>query len=229
MNASNRAAIFTVLQKVAKKQFPVVKPPTTRSLLEHVMYACCLQNSQFDQADEAIARIQRSFFDWNEVRVTTAAELADVMGCLNEPMQAANRLKKTLNSVFEAHYSFDIDFLKKENLGKAIEILDKGRGVTPFVISYVAQSALGGHQIAIDEAMIELMYLIGAIDSRESADFRVPGLERAIPKSQGIEFFSTVHQLAVSHFSSPFKPEIRKIILSIEPEAKDRFIKRASP
>ncbi len=229
MSATNRAAVFAKLQRVAKKHYPVVKPPAGRNVLEHLMYACCLQNSQFEQADEALARIQRTYFDWNEVRVATIAELGEVMNCLNQPTQAANRLKKTLNSVFETHYAFDIDFLKKENLGKAVEILDKGRGITPFVLAYVAQSGLGGHQIGIDEAMLNLMFVVGAIDEQAQDDFKISGLERAIPKTKGIEFFSTVHQLAVALHANPFKPDIRKIVLTIEPSAKERFAKRASP
>lgn len=228
MSTTNRANVFNKLHRVAKKQFQVTKPPAGRSVLEHLLYACCLQNSTFEDADEAMARVQRTYFDWNEVRVTTTKELSEIMSCVSEPINAATRLKKTLNSVFETHYAYDIDFLKKENLGKAIQRLDKGRGVTPFVLSYVAQNALGGHQIAVDEAMLLLFYVVGAIDEKEKASGKVPGLERAIPKTKGVDFFSTVHQLAVAFYNSQHKPDLRKLLLSIASDAKDRFPKRAT-
>jgi len=228
MSTPKRAQIFSKLHKVAKQNFDAVNPSAQRTVLEHLMFACCLQNSDFDQSEQALARIQQSYFDWNEVRVTTVQELAQVMSCLSEPKQAATRLKKTLTSVFETHYAFDIDFLRKENLGKAIHQLDRGRGVTPFVLAYVAQNALGGHQIPIDEAMLELMYVIGAIDDKQNKDFKITGLERSIPKTKGVEFFSTVHQLAVAFHHKPHKPETRKMILAIDPAAAERYPKRTS-
>ncbi len=85
MAATNRASKIATLFKVAKKQYQPVKPPADRSVLEHMLYACCLEDSLFDAADIAFARLQQSFFDWNEVRVTTATELSEVMDGLNDP------------------------------------------------------------------------------------------------------------------------------------------------
>ena len=226
MAVSNRAAKLSKLHKVAKKHYQPVRPPEDRSVLEHLMYACCLENSDFESADEAFALLQESYFDWNEIRVTTAVELAEVMKCLNEPKVSAARLKKTLHSMFETHYQFDIDHLRKENLGKAVQIVGKYRGISDFVVAYVSQNGLGGHSIATDNALINLMYTIGVIDEKEAKKKIVPGLERAVPKNKGVEFFSLVHQLAVAYLVSPFHPEIRKIILSIDSQAQERFPKR---
>ena len=226
MAVQNRAAKLAKLIKVAKKHYKPVAPPSDRSALEHLLYACCLQNSHFDAADEAFARLQESYFDWNEVRVTTTAELADIMKNLTQPQEAANRLKKTLHSMFETHYQFDMEHLKKENLGKAVQIVEKYKGITPFVVSYLSQNAFGGHAIAIDEAMLKLMLVTGIIDEKEAGKHSVPGLERAISKNKGVEFFSVVHQLAVAFMKSPFNNDVRGIILDIDAEAQSRFPKR---
>ena len=54
---------------------------------------------------------------------TTVAELAEEMSELTRPNEAAERVKKTLYSLFESQYSWDFDHLKKENLGKATQKL----------------------------------------------------------------------------------------------------------
>ncbi len=226
MAVSNRAAKLSKLHKVAKKLYQPVRPPADRSVLEHLLYACCLENSDFEAADEAFARLQESYFDWNEVRVTTTVELAEAMKCLSRPQEAAVRLKKTLHSMFETHYQFNIDHLKKENLGKAVQIINKYKGITPFVVGYVSQNGLGGHAIPVDQALIKLMYAVGVIDEKEAEKRQVPGLERAIPKTKGVEFFSLTHQLAVAYFVSPFNNEIRKVLLGIDRTAAERFPKR---
>ena len=60
-------------------------------------------------------------------------------------------MKPSLQSIFEGSYSFDIDALKKQNLGKAEKDLEKVNGTTPFVRAYVTQNALGGHSIPISK------------------------------------------------------------------------------
>lgn len=226
MAASNRAGQFSRLYKHLKKKYQPILPPTNRSLLEHMLYACCLEDSKYDAADEAFARLQQDYFDWNEIRVTTVHELADAMSCLANPKDAAIRLKKTLHSMFEVHYSFDIEQLKKENLGKAVQHLSKFAGITPFVTAYVTQASLGGHAIAIDSATASLFYILDMINEKEAAARQVPGLERAIPKNKGAEFFSLLHQLAAALNATPFSNDIRKVVLDINRDAKDRLPKR---
>lgn len=226
MSAKERAALIAKLHKVCKKHYQEIKPPSGRTLLEHAIYGCCLEDASYESADEAFARLQADYFDWNEVRVTTVAELAEVCRNLNAPEEAAARIKKTLHGIFETYYSFDIDMLRKENLGKAVGQFEKFRGVSPFVVSYFAQHGLGGHSIPLDQSLLNLLVLIGAITEAEAEKGKVPGLERTIPKSKGTEFSSVTHQLAAAFHASPFSRNLRDLITEIAPDAKDRFPKR---
>ena len=226
MAAKDRATIINKLYKTAKKHYQEIKPPAGRSLLEHVIYACCLEDSLYVAADEAFARLQEDYFDWNEVRVTTVAELAEICKNLTQPEEAAIRIKKALHGIFETYYEFNIDILKKDNLGKTVAQFQKFRGVTPFVISYLAQHGLGGHSIPVDTALLNVMHIVGAISDSELAKSKVPGLERTIPKNKGIEFASVVHQLAAAFHKSQFNKDLRDVLLTIDSSAKERFPKR---
>ncbi|MEC8345630.1 MAG: hypothetical protein VXZ63_10835, partial [Planctomycetota bacterium] len=191
MSAANRANLIAKVQKVCKKHFQSVKPSESRNVFETIIFGCCLEDATFEQAEEGFARLQELYFDWNEVRVTTAKELSEAMVGYHQPLVAATRVKKCLQSIFETHYTFDIDFLKKENLGKAVDKIKNYRGMTSFVVSYVSQSALGGHSLPLGAAEMALMLAAGVITEKEKQKSSVPGLERAIPKSKGVEFFST--------------------------------------
>lgn len=228
MSALNRADILTKTAKVLKKHFKPAAPPSDRSVLEHLLYACCLENSKHDVTDDVFAKLQESYYDWNEVRVTTIAELSEVMAPLNDPPQAANRLKRALQGVFEKYYSFDIDILRKGNLGKAVKDFESINGVTPFCVSYVAQNALSGHSIPVNYGGFKLFIVLDVITEAEASKGRIPGLERTVPKTKGVEFGSLLHQLAVDFGSSPHSPKVRSIILEIDPDAKDRLPKRAT-
>jgi endonuclease-3 len=224
--ASNRSDIFKRAYKVIKKHFKPVLPNQRMPLLEQLVYASCLENATAAAADQAFTALEEQFFDWNEVRVSTVTELAEAMPMLPNPRSAGQRVKQTLQAVFEATYSFDIEALKKENIGVAVKRLQNYQGVTPFCVAYLTQNGLGGHSIPLGAGALEIFFMIGAIDDKEKASSTVPGLERAIPKNKGPEFGSLINQLGVEFQRTPFGPPVRKIILEIEPEAKDRLPKR---
>lgn len=223
MSASNRAAILTKVHKVLKKHYKPVEPPADRTVLEQLLYAAVLENTDFETADECFAKLQENFFDLNEIRVTTITELAETLAAAGNATAAAQRVKKALQSVFEAHYQYDIESLRKQNLGKAVAELEKYAGVTPFGVAYVTQNALGGHAIACGRGALEALLAVGAINDAELEKQQVPGMERAIPKNKGVEFFSLLHQLGVDLASSPQSTRVKGILAEIDPEAKERL------
>ena len=225
MSTPNRSTLLTRLHKVLKKHFKTFEPPE-RPVLEHLLFACCLENSKFEPAEEAFQILKTGFFDWNEVRVSTARELAETVPMLADPLAAMTNAKRLLYSIFESMYSFDLEHLKKLNLGAAAQKIAKFEGATPFIVAYATQVTLGGHAIPIDRGSRDALIVVGVIDENEAKDGHVPGMERAIPKSKGIEFASLLHQLGADMVSSPYSPALHKLLLEIAPEAKDRLPKR---
>lgn len=228
MATPNRAAIITKSHKVLKKHYDVHKPPADRTVLEHLLYACLLENALPDQADVAFAKLEESFLDWNEIRVTSVTELSEALDSLPEKKEAARRLKTSLQSVFETHYQFDLEAYVKQGLGKSQNELQALDGVGKFAVAYVTQHALGGHAIPLDQAAINLFLILGVINEKEAAKGNVPGLERAIPKTKGVEYASLLQQLAVELHQSPFSTKVRGVVTDIASDAKDRLPKRKS-
>ncbi len=226
MSNPNRSALINTLFKVLAANYHACEPPADRTLFEHLMYAFCLEDARAEAADEAFARLQQTFFDWNEVRVTTVSELAETLASLPDPPAAAKRLKHALQHIFESHYSFDIEAIKKQNLGKAIKDIEVIRGVTPFVVAYVTQHGLGGHAIPMSTSIVDLLVVIGIVTEAEARRNRIPGLERAVPKAKGIEFASLLQQIAADFKLMPDNSRLRTLLLQIDPEAKDRLAKR---
>lgn len=223
MSAPNRASLLAKVHKVLRKHYKPAAPTSDRSVLEHLLYACCLENAKPEDANEAYARIQQSFFDWNEVRVTSIAELADQLTNLPDPQAAASYLKKSLQAVFEAHFAFDLEFLRKQNLGKSEKDLERYTSQNSFLISYVVQNALGGHAIPCSRGALEGMISVGVITEAEAIEGRIPGAERAIPKNKGAEFSSLLHQLGADIATAPSSNRVKQILLEIDPQAKDRL------
>lgn len=223
MSASNRAALITKLQAALKKHYKPLPAGATRPLLEHVLYASLLQDAPAELADEGMAKCEQEFFDWNEVRVTSVTELTQVLSRLPEPAKAAARLKSNLQSIFEEFYTFDLDHLKKENLGRAVAKFEKMPAMTPFVLSYTIQHGLGGHSIPIDYSAMVIMLVTEIATQPEANAGKVPGMERAIPKNKGIEFSGLLHQCAVALNKNPKDKTARTLIDSVNKGSSKRL------
>jgi hypothetical protein len=219
MAAPNRTALIVKAHKVLKQHYEAIKPAEDRPLLQHMLFACCLENASYATAEKVYGKLAHNFFDWNEVRVSTVSELAGVMKDLPDATAAANNLKKILQGVFESTYSFDLEQLKKQNIGQGIKRLQSLDGVTPFILAYAVQAALEGHSIPLDKGALELLGILGIASADEVASESVAGLERAIPKNKGIEFGSLLHQLAADYVAAHNSPNVKKIITAINPRA----------
>ncbi len=226
MTAPSRTAQFTRLNKILKKHYAPVAPDPNRSVLEHLVFASLLENAHFAAAEEAFAALVHTFYDWNEIRVSSIRELSEVVPGLPEPAAAAHRAKRVLQSVFEATYSFDLEDLRKQNLGPAVEKLEKTNGTTRFSVAYVVQAALGGHAIPIDSGTLAVLLLVALVAQQDAAAGVVPGLERAISKNAGIEFGSLLHQLGADYVAGRYSPPLHGILLEIDPSVKDRLPRR---
>jgi hypothetical protein len=226
MSAPNRSLLITKLYKVLKQHYKPLDVNGERPLLEQMLFACCLENAPYAKAEKIYQHLAASFFDWNEVRVSTVKELAEAMRELPDPEAAASNLKSVLQTVFEATYSFDLENVKKQNIGVGIKKLAKMEGASQFVVAYVTQHALGGHSIPLDRGAIELLYIVGLANDAERKSGEISGLERAIPKNKGTEFASLLHQLVADFVANPMSPTMKTLFLSINPSAKDRLPKR---
>ena len=212
MSTKNRGDRIQLLHKVVTKHYTPVPAAEDRSVLEQLIYACCLEDVPYDAADEAFHRLQESFFDWNEVRVTTVSELCETLHNLPQPAAAALRIKKCLQSLFETRYSFDIDDMIKLNQGKAIAELEKLAGMTKFVLGYMTQNALGGHAIPISGSIMQVLLATEVVSPAEAEKGQAPGLERTIPKTKGAAFASCLHQLAVAYASAPDDKQTKAVM-----------------
>ncbi len=223
---TSRTTQFAKVHRILKKHYKPAAPDPERPVLEQVLLGCCLEDAHYEVAEEAFAALVHTFFDFNEIRVTTIAELSEVMCGLPDSRAAANRLKRALQSIFEATYAFDLEELRKKNLGPTVKWLRKLDGTTNFTVSYVVQSALGGHAIPVDGGTLRTLRVVDLVSNADVEAEVVPGLERAIAKAKGIEFGSLLHRLGADFTANPYSPALHKILLEIDPDAKDRLPKR---
>src|SRR5207237_2342534 len=86
--------------------------PEPRPVLEQFLYAICREGVTREVADRAFRNLREQYFDWNEVRVSSARELAESMACLPDAENRGQRVIDFLQEVFETTFSFGLDSLQ---------------------------------------------------------------------------------------------------------------------
>ncbi|MCL2304272.1 MAG: hypothetical protein FWC43_02900 [Planctomycetaceae bacterium] len=220
---SNRTTKIKSFQKFLKKRYKHVPQTQSRKVLEHLIYAACLENATFEQADAAFSVLEHHYIDWNEIRVSTANELAYTFPHLPDAVTAGERIRKSLQAVFDTTYVFDLEELRKKNLSQAVEFL-KSLGVcSRFMVDYTAHNAFGGHVIPLDESALRVFRLLGlAQTNKDNTREDVGGLERAISKPEGHEFANLLHHFAVEFYHADGPAELQQLLKPIDPQAVNR-------
>jgi endonuclease-3 len=199
---TNKQQLLTQAQNALKKRFPLPSaetPAEPRPLLEELIYAICRESSTAADADAGYIRLRKAFIDWNEVRVSTVQEVADILRPLTGSGTRGKKIIGLLQEVFEDKYSFDLSELGKKGLkDTARKLRFYKEGVDDYVVAWVIQRTLGGHAIPLDEPTLRVLRRLGVIeevdpDSMESVR---GSIEHVIPKTRGPEFTDLMSILA---------------------------------
>ncbi len=168
------------------------------TVLEAVVFAVCREGSTREYAWNSLTRFKEDFFDWNEVRVSSIAEVQAVLGAGPEAEVRAQKIRRFLRQLFEKTYGFTLEHMLKVPLKEAMKLLAEYETVagSDYIAATVVRQALGGHAIPIDAASRVALTRLGIADSSmDDAALRAL-LERAVPKTQGGEFLNLIEQLA---------------------------------
>ena len=220
LTTAQKQKLVDKIHKVLKGHYSARLPNTTRPLLEQVLFACCLENSHYDDAEKAFGNLLENAFDLNEVRVTTVAELADLLVGLPDPSRAALSLRRALQSVFESTYNFSLEHAKKHSVSHGVKTLENLRSLTPFTKVFVTSTALGGHGVPLDHGAITVLYLTGMVSFEEYQQVNAPGLDRIVTKKIGKEFSSLLHQFGADLLASLHGVKSKKILGEISTDIK---------
>jgi endonuclease III len=184
--------LFTAVPKNGK-----ASEPPSRPVLEQFIYAICREGVTRELADLAFRNLREQYFDWNEVRVSSARELADSIDCLPDAENRGQRVIDFLQEVFETTFSFDLESLQKKGLKQAAKQLGRYQAASDYIVASVIQQSLGGHAIPLDGATLRVLRRLGLIEGEtEDLDALRASLEHQIPKARGVVFCDVVSAVA---------------------------------
>jgi endonuclease-3 len=210
---TNKQQLLTHAVTALKKRFPLpaLEVESPRPLLEELVFAICREGSTTADAEAAYGRLRKAFVDWNEVRVSTVQEVADVLRPLPQAGPRAGWIIGVLQAVFELNYAFDLGDMEKKGLKhaakqisryfnakdldakglkQAAKQISRFKQVNDFAVAWVVQRSLGGHAIPLDGPTVRVLQRLGVVDEVDPDDLESlrGGIEHMVPKARGVEF-----------------------------------------
>lgn len=195
--ASDKQAVCKKLITALKKQYKGNHTSQDLPVLETLVYAVCLEDTSEEQAETTYQRLHESFFDLNEIRVSSISELAAVFEELPDADLRGMMVRNLLQHVFEKHYDFDLEDLKRKTLEQAVKQLNEIPDLSPFVRNYALQACLGSHLVPVDHATANALTWLGLVESGQSTEEAADSLKPVIRKAEGPQFCSLIRALAV--------------------------------
>lgn len=168
-----------------------------RPVLEQFLYALCREGTTRDAADQIFRALRERFYDWNEVRVSSAHEVAETMeGLVADAEARAQRVIDFLQEVFDTTFSFDLERLQKEGVKQAAKKLSRYQAANDYAVAFVVQHSLGGHAIPLDDAALRTLRRLGLLEESGDLEALRASLEHQVPKAKGPVFVDLVSELA---------------------------------
>lgn len=177
---------------------PATEPVQEWTVLEHLLFAICREESSQEKAETVFRHLQERFFDWNEVRVSSAREVSEALAGLSAPRARAERIIAFLQEHYESTYGFDLEALQKKGVKGAAKQLENAKGISDFTLAWVSQRSLRAHAVPVDAPMIRCLKRLGLLDATvENAAEARASLEEQVGKNHAIEFTDQLSRIAL--------------------------------
>lgn len=193
--ASDRTLVRRVLAGL-RKAYGRHKVAGGRSALEELLLGILASGLSEQRAKAALADLESTFVDWNEVRVSSVYEVAEAMPAIPNAVEKAEIIGAALRKVFDRANEMSLDFLAQKSPHTAARLI---AGIPNFPEPALARAtiqALGHEVFPPTPKVVAVCQRLGLLN-HNNRDFKVMfrRLQKAIPGPSMMEF----HWLVARH------------------------------
>ena len=165
--------------------------------IDAVVYALVSEQVTEPVSDRIYKRMMKHFVNLNDLRVSRREEILDVFGDSFEAADiTAASLTRVLNAIFDKQNTVNLAMLNHDGKRQAHKELSEIEGITPFAVSYCFLTAMGGHAIPLNAAMLQYLRE-GQLVHPGATDAEIAGfLERQIAAAGAYDFYVLLRQEA---------------------------------
>jgi hypothetical protein len=199
------------LYRSLKATYPKVKKISYDEPADALVYAIVAENINGPATESAIKKFDGYFIDLNDLRVSRAEEILDVLGEETKSTKnIASSLTRALRAVFDEYNNVSLEALKKIGKRPAKQILEKMDGVSRFAVNYCMLTSLQGHAVPLTQKMIEYLrsneLVYPDADEQEIEGF----LAKQISAENAYEFYTLLRRHSELQRARKNKKTVRK-------------------
>jgi endonuclease III len=199
------------LYRSLKRKHPKTPKAVYDEPIEALVYGIVSEKMSERAAQSAIKRFADYFADLNDLRVSRAEEIVEVLGS-DPPVtrDIAVALTMALRAVFDKYHTVSLKALKRTGKRPAKQTLEKINGVGPFVVNYCMLTSLQGHAIPLTKKMIDYLRSNELVHA-EADEGEIEGfLARQISAENAYEFYALLRRQSESYKVGRKKKTARK-------------------
>jgi len=208
-----KKAYAKLRQSVGEPKIPEVDDPVRRLAIAILGKEC-----SDAEAARAIDRIFTTMVDWNEVRVSSAAQVYRAMGDrIPQGIDRARELLEALQAIYEREHCVSLDRLHRIGRREARDYLEALEGIDEYAAASVMLWSFGGHAIPVSDKLLQSLREAELVHPTATRAEVQAFLERNVSSAQAKEF-----TVIMRSFTAPKRAATSK---SVKPARKKSVYK----
>lgn len=176
---------FTALYRKIKAH---AEPQEPGDAVTQMIIAFLMWEAGRKQAENAYKRLMTVMVDNNDLRVSRASELKDLIGASYPRLdERIERMRDALQEVYLREHAVVTYSLEHKSKKEVRQYFDTLAGMTPYVAAQVCLVAFGAHAMPVDEKLMNLLKQQGVIDPDATVTEVESFLERHFKAGEALE------------------------------------------
>ncbi len=188
----NSAAYAKEVKRFFNRQKRSGPKPSTYDFddpLKHLVFAVLSEGNSPTRAKTAVTRLLANTINYNDLRVSTPNELAEIIEAdLPDALVRTTLLVQILGSIYEVENVVTLDNIKSGSKKETRAYLQGLAGMTPYILASTMLWGFGEHQIPIDEQMLAVLKKEELVDPDTDVEEAQAFLRRQISASDAKMF-----------------------------------------
>ncbi len=164
-----------------------------------------------ERAERQLNHALTTMVDWNEIRVSNAAELSSAVGDTSpDSVRRCRNLIGAIQAVYDRENKVSLERLKTIGRREARNYLETLKGVDEFAVAAVVLWSLNGHAIPVSNRLLHVLRQAELVNPAATRAEVQAFMERNVSASQAKEFCVVMRSFAPAQRSSGRRNVTRK-------------------
>lgn len=173
-----------------------VAPPPTGDPIRQLVLGIFSRDVPEVRAKEALSRLMEVVVDYNDLRVMSPAEMAEIASKLPDTRRKCEDLSRALNWIFLREHDVTLDHLLEASKKDVLAYLGQIEGLDEYTRARVRLLGLGKHAFPLDSAMWEYACQVQIVSPDAPHAEAQAFLERQIPEKDALTVFAQMRKVA---------------------------------